>query len=389
MKSYLSHLECTACHSTFSAEEVHTVCLACGKVLYSRYDLEGARLAVDPKAIAARPRSLWRWYEVLPVRDMAHIVSLGEGDTPLLSVPRLGARLGCPNLYIKDESLNPSGTFKARGQAVAVSRARELRVRGLVIPSAGNAAGAMAAYAARAGLPAYVFMPQDAPEANKKECAIAGAHLELVAGHIGDAGRASRARAEELGLLDVSTLKEPYRVEGKKIMAYEIVEALGWKYPGAIVYPTGGGTGMVGMWKAFEEMEALGWVEGTRPKMFCIQAEGCAPIVKAFKEGKERAEPFLNPSTIAAGLRVPAPFADYLILQVVRESKGSALAVSDAEMLESLRELASLEGVFACPEGAATLAGLKRLLAQGIVDPQESIVLLNTGSGLKYLDVLT
>lgn len=388
MKSYLTHLECTACHRAFSAEEVHTTCLSCGKVLYPRYDLQGARRAVDPKAIANRPRSLWRWYEVLPVRDRAHIVSLGEGDTPLLPAPRLGERLGCPRLYIKDESLNPTGTFKARGQAVAVSRARELGVKGLVIPSAGNAAGAMAAYAARAGLPAYVFMPQDAPEANKKECTVVGAHLELVAGNISDAGRASRARAEELALLDVSTLKEPYRVEGKKIMAYEIVEALGWRYPGAIVYPTGGGTGIVGMWKAFEEMEALGWVEGPRPKMFCIQAEGCAPIVKAFQEGKEGAEPFPNPQTIAAGLRVPAPFADYLILQVVRESGGSALAVSDAEILVSLREMAALEGVFACPEGAATLAGLKGLLAQGLIEPQEVIVLLNTGSGLKYLDVV-
>ncbi|MCS7207224.1 MAG: threonine synthase [Dehalococcoidia bacterium] len=388
MRSYLSHLECTACGRVCSAEQVHTVCPACGRVLYARYDLERARNAVDPKMVAGRPRSMWRWWEVLPVRDPRNIVSLGEGDTPLLPAPRLGQRLGCARLYIKDESLNPTGTFKARGQAAAVSRAKELGVKGLVIPSAGNAAGAMAAYAARAGLPAYVFMPQDAPEANKKECAVAGAHLELVAGHIGDAGRLSRVRAQELGLLDVSTLREPYRVEGKKIMGYEIVEGLGWRYPGAIVYPTGGGTGLVGMWKAFDEMEALGWVEGPRPKMFCVQAEGCAPIVRAFQEGKERAEPFPHPQTIASGLRVPAPFADYLILQVVRASGGSALAVSDREMVECVREMASLEGVFACPEGAATLAGLKRLLAEGRINPDEPIILLNTGSGLKYLDVL-
>jgi threonine synthase len=388
MGSYLSHLECTACGGAASAERVQTVCPSCGKVLLPRYDLEGVRRGVSPRAIGERPRSLWRWFEVLPVRDPAHIVSLGEGDTPLLPAPRLGRTLGCPHLFIKDEGLNPTGTFKARGQAVAISRARELGVKGVVIPSAGNAGGAMAAYAARAGLPAYVFMPRDAPEANRKECTVMGARLELVEGHIGDAGRASRALAQRLGLLDLSTMREPYRVEGKKVMAYEIVEALGWRFPDAIVYPTGGGTGLVGMWKGLREIEALGWAEGPLPRMVCVQAEGCAPIVQAFLAGKGSAEPVPHPHTVATGLRVPAPFADYLILRALRESGGAAVAVSDAEILAALREMASLEGVFPCPEGAATLAGLKRLLAQGVIDPDGRIVLLNTGSGLKYLDVL-
>ncbi|MBI4233307.1 MAG: threonine synthase [Chloroflexi bacterium] len=389
MRSYLSHLECTACGKAFPAEELHTVCPACGKVLYPRYDLEAVRRSVTPRKLSHRVSSMWRFFEVLPVRDPANVVTLGEGETPLLPAPRLGKALGCAHLSIKDEGVNPTATFKARGMAAAVSRAKELGARGLAVPSAGNAAGALAAYAARAGLDAHVFMPQETPAANKKECLVCGARLELVPGHIGDAGRAARERVKQEGLFDVSTLKEPYRVEGKKIMAYELAEALGWRLPDTIVYPTGGGTGIVGMWKAFEEMEALGWLrEDRRPRLVCVQAEGCAPVVKAFQQGKGVCEPWQEARTVAAGLRVPAPFADYLILQALRDSGGTAVTVSDAEILDALREMASVEGIFACPEGAATLAGLRRALSAGLVDPGGVIVLLNTGSGLKYLELV-
>ena len=388
MKSHLTHLECTACGDIFPADELHRLCASCGKVLYARYDLEAAGRALARDGLAGRPGNMWRYFELMPVRSPAAVISLGEGFTPMARADRLGARLGCADLLIKDEGVNPTASFKARGLSAAVSKAVELGATGFTIPSAGNAGGAVAAYAARAGVEAHVFMPRDVPAANREEVEVAGARVVLVDGLISDAGRASRAAAEELGLFDVSTLQEPYRAEGKKTMGYEIAEQLGWEVPDAIVYPTGGGTGIVGIWKAFEEMEALGWLDGRRPRMYCVQAEGCAPIVRAFHAGDDHAEPWVGAETIAAGLRVPGAIGDYLMLAALRESGGGALTVSDDEMMASLREVAGLEGMFMSPEGAATAAALPKLLADGSVSPDERILLLNTGSGLKYLDLL-
>lgn len=390
MKSFLTHLECTYCRAAYSADAPHRTCPDpdCGKVLYPRYDLQGAGAALRREDLARRPANMWRYFEVMPVLDAANVVTLGEGFTPLFKAERLGKAIGCSNLYIKDEGVNPTGSFKARGLGAAVSKARELGIQRLTMPSAGNAAGAMSAYAAKAGMEAFVFMPKDAPEANRIEVEMSGARLELVDGFITDAGRISAARAAELDLFDVSTLREPYRVEGKKTMGYEIAEQMGWTLPDAILYPTGGGTGIVGMWKAFAEMEAMSWIDGKRPKMFAVQAEGCAPIVKAFNDGSEFAAPWENPSTLAAGIRVPAAIGDYLILQALRESGGGALTVTDAEILADMRAVASLEGIFVCPEGAAIAAALRRLIADGALSADESILLLNTGSGLKYLDMI-
>ena len=388
MKSYLTHLECTYCGRRWPADEPARTCLECGKVLYPRYDLDAARSGFDRAVLRERPATMWRYFEVLPVRDEENIVSLGEGFTPIIEAKRLGQTLGARSIYIKDEGINPTASFKARGLSAAVSRAKELGLTRLTMPSAGNAGGALAAYAAAAGMEAHIFMPRDAPEANRKEVASIGARLTLVDGLIGDAGALSRQKAAEDGLFDVSTLQEPYRVEGKKTLGYEVAEQMGWELPDAIIYPTGGGTGIVGFWKAFEEMENLGWTEGGRPRMFCVQAEGCAPIVRAFHEGTEFAEPWENARTMAAGLRVPAAIGDYLILQVLRESGGGAITVSDAEIMDWVKRLASLEGVFACPEGAATAAALSKLMADGALSPDDNILLLNTGSGLKYLDLL-
>ena len=388
MRSYLTHLECTYCHSTFSADKPQRTCPECDKVLYPRYDLRAAKWGFDRGALTGRAATMWRYFELMPVRDEANVVTLGEGFTPIFMVERLGREVGCSALYMKDEGLNPTASFKARGLSVAVSRAKELGLTKLTIPSAGNAAGAMAAYAAKAGMDAYVFMPKDAPEANQKEVAITGAHLTFVDGLISDAGRLSREKASEQDLFDVSTLQEPYRVEGKKTMGFEIAEQMGWTLPDAIVYPTGGGTGIVGMWKAFEEMEELGWMDSKRPKMFCVQAEGCAPIVRAFRQGSEFAEPWQHASTMAAGIRVPAAIGDYLILRALRESGGGAVTVTDDQMRTAMTSVASLEGVFICPEGAATVAALEELLISGAVSPDETILLLNTGSGLKYLELL-
>lgn len=389
MKSYLDHLECTACGKTFSVAEPHRTCPSCGKVLYARYDLAGASKDLRKRVLRGRPASMWRYYEVMPILDESNLITLGEGYTPLFPAKSLGKKLGCGKLYIKDEGVNPTGSFKARGLSAAVSKAKELGKHKLTMPSAGNAAGAMAAYCAKGGLSARVFMPKDAPEANKQECLLFGAQLTLVDGFISDAGKLSREAAAKEGLFDVSTLQEPYRAEGKKTMGYELAEQFKWKLPEVIVYPTGGGTGIVGMWKAFAEMQEMGWIDGRRPKMVCVQSEGCAPIVRAFQEGASYARPWENPSTIAAGIRVPGAIGDYLILQALRESGGTAITVSDGEILEALKEIASLEGILACPEGAATLAGLKKLLASGAISPDERIVLMNTGSGLKYMDVIS
>ena len=388
MKSYLTHLECTYCHATYPADEVIRLCAECSKVLYPRYDLAGARDALNPDELKNRPANMWRYFEVMPVLDEANVITLGEGFTPIFKAERLGDKIGASAVYIKDESLNPTASFKARGLSAAVSKAKELGITKLTMPSAGNAAGAMAAYAAKGGMEAYVFMPKDAPEANQIEVSISGGDLTLIDGLISDAGVLSRKRAAEEGLFDVSTLQEPYRVEGKKTMGYEIAEQSDWELPDAIIYPTGGGTGIVGMWKAFAEMEEMGWIGPKRPKMYAVQAEGCAPIVRAFREGAEFAEPWENAQTMAAGIRVPGAIGDYLILGAIRESGGGALTVTDDEMTYYMSLVASLEGMFICPEGAATAVALNKLLVAGDLSPDENILLLNTGSGLKYLDVM-
>ena len=388
MFSYIDHLECTQCDRTYPHDQVSKVSECCGKVLFARYDLPRLRREGNPAVYAGREPNMWRFAELLPVTDPAAIVTLGEGGTPLLPAAGLQKKLGLKSLFIKEEGLNPTGTFKARGIAAAVSKAAELGIAGFTMPSAGNAAGAAAAYAARAGRPVKVFMPQDAPAANKKESVMAGSELNLVDGLISDAGRLSAAVAAEQNLFDLSTLKEPYRAEGKKTMGLEIAMQLGWKMPDAIIYPTGGGTGIIGMYKGFQELRELGWIEGTPPKFIAVQPTGCQPIVKAFQDGAATAAMWENAATLADGLRVPGPFADYLILQAIRETGGTALAIEDADMVAAMYDIATAEGIIACPEGAATLVGLQQLLHQGFLSADETIVLLNTGSGYKYLDLI-
>lgn len=361
-------------------------CTACEKVLFARYDLD--RAAGARSELRDREPNMWRYREVMPVKDPTNIITLGEGMTPIIRAERLAAEVGSPGLLLKDEGVCPTGSFKARGLSAAVSKAKELGLTKLTMPSAGNAAGAMAAYAAAGGLEANVFMPKDAPFANRAECIAYGATLTLVDGFINDAGRLSAEAAAERGLFDVSTLKEPYRAEGKKTMGYEIAEQLGWSLPDVIVYPTGGGTGIVGMWKAFDEMERMGWIGVERPRMVVVQAEGCAPIVTAYEAGERHATLFPNPHTLAAGMRVPVAIGDYLVLDAVRESGGTALTVTDDEMVQGVKDLASYEGVFAAPEGGALVAALRKLMDSGTVSRDERVLLLVTGSGLKYLDVL-
>ena len=384
MPNYLTHLECTRCGRIYNAGELRTLCPEDGGVLYARYDLERAGRELSREEVARRASGMWQIPELMPVRDPANIVSLGEGGTPLLPTPRLGARLGFTRLFVKEEGLNPTGSFKARGISAAVSKAKELGVRAFTIPTAGNAGSALAAYGARAGIPVDVFMPRDTPALFQKEVRAYGATAHLVDGLIDKAGAEARAHAAATGAFDVSTLKEPYRCEGKKTMGYEVAQQLGWRLPDVIVYPTGGGTGIVGMWKAFAEMEALGWIGSERPRMISVQAEGCAPIVRAYTEGTERARPWEGASTYASGIRVPSAVGDYLILRAVRESSGAAVAVSEQEIAESARLINTLEGIFAAPEGGATLAALRALHARGEISADETVVLFNTGTGLKY-----
>ena len=388
MKSFLTHLECTYCGKVFSSEEPQRLCDDCGKVLYPRYDISSARKSLKKEDLLYRSSNMWRYFEMMPIINESNIVTLGEGFTPIFKTGRLGERIGADHVLVKDEGINPTASFKARGLSAAVSKAKELGIMRLSMPSAGNAAGAMTSYAARAGMEAYVYMPKDVPEANKKEVLITGGNLTLVDGLISDAGVISRKKASELDLFDISTLQEPYRVEGKKTMGYEIAEQLNWQLPEVIVYPTGGGTGIVGMWKAFQEMEELGWIDSFRPRMFAVQSEGCAPIARAFDGGDEFAEPWQDASTIAAGIRVPSAIGDYLILDALRTSNGGAVTVSDNEILNMMEVVASLEGLFICPEGAATAVALEKLVAEGTVSKSERSLLLNTGSGLKYLDVI-
>lgn len=386
MFTYFDHLECSSCLQTYAATALVNLC-ACGAPVLARYRLSEAAEALDPSRLQGD--TLWRYHAMLPVQSPAGIVSLGEGMTPLLRADRLGQRLGLRHLYIKDEALNPTGSFKARGMAVAIARAAELGVKKVATPSAGNAGGAAAAYAARAGLQAYVFMPRDVPQAFTTECRMHGAHVELVEGLISDAGKRVAAGREANGWFDLSTLKEPYRVEGKKTMGYEIAEQFGWELPNVIVYPTGGGTGLIGMWKAFDEMEALGWIDSHRPRMVTVQAAGCAPIVRAFQSGASHAEPWENATTMAAGLRVPSAVGDALMLRALRDSAGTAVAVGESDIFNAVQLLGQSEGLFVCPEGGAALAGLRQLVEQGWIDREERVVLFNTGSGHKYLDVLS
>jgi len=384
----LTHLECGYCGKTADADTIHTLCPDCGKPLLARYDLQRVRDSAHRRLALGEEPTLWRYRAVLPIRDPHYAISLGEGGTPLVAAKNLGEALGLRSLYVKDESLNPTGSFKARGLCMAISRAWELGVQQVVIPSAGNAAGAMSAYAAAAGMRAHVFMPTDVPLPFRLECQAFGAEVNLVDGLITDCGREAKARAAEEGWFDVSTLKEPYRLEGKKTMGYELAEQLCWELPDVIIYPTGGGTGLIGMWKAFAEMETLGWIGTHRPRMVVVQAEGCAPIPRAYDEGSEFATPWEGASTIAAGLRVPAAVGDFLILNAVRESQGTAIAVSDQEILAGQRRMTQSEGILACPEGGATLAALEKLLTRGWVNPDDRVVLFNTGTGIKYPESL-
>jgi threonine synthase len=385
--SYLEHLECSKCGKKFKADKLQTVCNSCGKPLLARYDIESAKEDISINDLQGKEASMWRYWEILPVKSRENVVSLGEGWTPLTQVPRLGEAVGIIDLWVKDEGVIPTGSFKARGLSMAVSKAKELGVQRLALPSAGNAAGAMTAYGARAGMESYVFMPVDAPMVNKVECQAVGAKVILVRGLISDCGKLVSQGVDEMGWFPLSTLKEPYRIEGKKTMGYEVAEQMGWELPDVIVYPTGGGTGIIGMWKAFDEMEELGWLGSERPRMVSVQAEGCAPIPKAFKEGKTESKFWEGAETIAAGLRVPHALGDFIILRTVRESGGLALAVSDAEILEAVGFMARKEGLFPCPEGAATLAALNRMIQEGNVDKGERVVLFNTGTGLKNTDL--
>ena len=383
------HLECsvTCGAGPFDAETVHHLCV-CGRPLLARYDWPRIGAGWSRESLQRGERSMWRYAPALPLGDGDHPVTLGEGWTPLFRAPRLAADLGLSHLFVKDEALNPTNSFKARGMSAAVTRARALGATTLAVPSAGNAACALAAYAARAGLQARVFMPRDVKAPFIRECGLHGAEVTLVDGLITDAGRIAAERGRPLGWYDVSTLKEPYRVEGKKTMGYEIAEQLEWSWPDWIIYPTGGGTGIVGIWKACDELEQLGWVTGPRPRLVSVQADGCAPIVRAFETGAEAAEPWVDATTVADGLRVPAAVGDILVLRALRESQGTAVAVSDAEMVDGMRALGNREGIGAAPEGGATLAALRRLVEDGTIAPDERVVLLNTGGALKYLDVL-
>lgn len=382
----VTHLECSLCTTRHEAGRLHNLCHQCGKPLLVRYDLARVRETFNKADLTFRQPTMWRYREVLPVEDDANVVSLGEGWTPLLKVVRLGGRYGLPNLYVKDEAQNPTQSFKARGMSAAVSMAKELGATKLAVPSAGNAAGALAAYAACAGLASFIFMPRDTPRANIIECEMTGAQVTLIDGLITDCGQEVARRKEQEGWFDVSTLKEPYRIEGKKTLGYELAEQFGWKLPDVIIYPTGGGTGLVGMWKAFDEMEQLGWIGPERPRMVTVQAAGCAPIVRAFEDGQRFADEFPNAHTTASGLRVPRAIGDFLILEALRASNGTAIAVSDAEMLQAAREIGSSEGLFVAPEGAACLAALQKLIALNWITADENIVLFNTGAGVKYLE---
>jgi threonine synthase len=380
---FLSHLQCSSCGLRHEWSRLQNLCTACRKPLFAIVDLAKAGGALTREELATREKSLWRYRELLPLPADVEPVSLGEGGTPLLRAKKFADDV---DLWIKDESLNPTQSFKARGMSVAVSMAKCLGAKKLAVPSAGNAGGALAAYAARAGLEAHIFMPRDTPRANIIECRELGAHVDLIDGLITDCGAEISRRKEKEGWFDISTLKEPYRVEGKKTLGYELAEQLNWQLPDAFIYPTGGGTGLIGMWKAFDEMEALGWIDNKRPRMFAVQATGCAPIVRAFDAGQNFASEFAGAHTIASGLRVPKAIGDLLILKILRQSNGGAIAVDDEQMIRVAREVGAREGLFVAPEAAACFAALKRLRSAGRIASDERVVIFNTGSGIKYVE---
>lgn len=387
--NYFTHLECGKCGERLEPDRLWNLCPKCAKPLLARYDLSTAKGNIARDAGASRANNLWRFHEFMPVRNAAYRITLGEGMTPLVHSARLGEELGFNELYIKDESCNPTTSFKARGMAAAVSRAWELGATSLSVPSAGNAAGAMAAYAAAAGLPAHVYMPTDVPEPFVAECRALGAQVTLIDGLITDCGRAAVEAAKKHNRFDLSTLKEPYRLEGKKTMGYELAEQSGWTLPDVVIYPTGGGTGLVGMWKAFDEMEQLGWIGRHRPRMVTVQSTGCAPIVRAFEAGAEAADLWEGAKTVADGLRVPAAVGDFLMLESLRDSGGTAIAVPDEEMVDDARLLGRTEGIFAAPEGGATVSAFRRLRERGWIADGERTVLFVTGSGHKYAHLYT
>jgi len=383
----VTHLECANCHKNYEANRLHNLCVECGKPLLVRYDLEKAAKTLTKESLKNRRANLWRYAEVLPVENESNIVSFGEGYTPLLKAERIAETLPIKlNLFIKDESVNPTQSFKARGMSAAVSMALELGVKKVAAPSAGNAAGALAAYAARAGMETFLFMPRDTPRANIVECEQTGANVTLVDGLITDCGKIVADRKDAEGWYDVSTLKEPYRVEGKKTMGYELAEQFDWNLPDVILYPTGGGTGLIGMWKAFDEMEEMGWIDDKRPRMVSVQSIGCAPIVKAFHEGETFAAEFPNAQTVASGLRVPKAIGDFLILDALHKSGGTAIAVTDEELIHAVAEVGAAEGLFCAPEGAACLPALRKMIEQNSVKENERVVIFNTGAGVKYLE---
>jgi len=378
----ITELECSACGKKFDANREQHLCI-CGKPLLVKYDLKRAAATLTLENLKSRTRSLWRYSEVLPEGPP---VTLGEGMTPLVAAKRLGAALGLKRLFVKDEGLSPTGSFKARGMTAAVTRAKQLGAKTLATPTAGNAGGALAAYAAAAGLPAVIVMPADTPSANVMECQAFGATVVKLDGLISDCGKYVAERKDREGWYDVSTLKEPYRIEGKKTMGYELWEELGGKLPDVIFYPTGGGVGLIGMCKAFDEMEEMGWIGAERPRMVAVQAAGCAPIVKAWEAGRDSSEFFQNAATLASGLRVPGPLGDFLILRMLRQTHGTALTVTDEEMMQAGKELASMEGIFAAPEGTATVSAARKLAASGWIAAHETVVLFNTGTGYKYTE---
>lgn len=380
-----THLECTKCGKTYESERVWRLSTCCDKPLYARYDLETIGRTFKVESLSGREPTMWRYSEVLPVRDSKFRLTLGEGFTPLLDAPRLAAGLGVRRAWVKDEGQNPTGSFKARGLGMAVARAVELGVTEVALPSAGNAGSAAAAYAAAAGIPAHVVVPADTPKPIIEETRALGADLELIDGLITDAGARVAAGCAEHGWFDLSTLKEPYRVEGKKTMGYELFEQLGSRLPDVIVYPTGGGTGLVGMWKAFDEMQQLGWIGSERPRMVSVQAEGCAPVVRAWERGDEMAEPWADAHTVASGLRVPKAVGDFLMLRALRESDGAAIAVSDEAMEQGVQLMGGTTGVFGSPEGGAAVAAVMRLCERDVIPADAEVVIFNTGSGLKYV----
>ncbi len=388
--SFLSHLECARCQQTHDADRVQNLCV-CGGPLLVRYDLKAVARAVRPSDLAGRVASLWRYRELLPLRDDRTLITLGEGMTPLFPLPRLGAELGLPDLWLKDEGLNPTASFKARGAATGVSRAKELGITALAMPTNGNAGGAWASYGARAGISVTLVMPTDAPAMSVLEASAVGARAYMVRGQITDAGAIVSRSAKAHGWFEAATLKEPYRIEGKKTMGYEIAEQLGWSLPDVILYPTGGGVGIIGIYKALLEMRELGWLpEGVRfPKLVAVQAEGCQPIVKAFREGKDVSEKWEGASTVAQGIRVPKALGDFLVLQAVRETGGTCVAVPDADTLWGLERISRQEGAFICPEGAALVGAARMLLRDGWLNAGQRVLLLNTGAGIKYPDVMS